>query len=299
MATSILGALKQELDTLIGYLTQAEVDNTLTNEPQLCNEEEEEEEKKIKDQVEEQPIQEQAVAEEQEVEEVISTKMIDLYAVGLLTETNPLLAELQFVENQVSKGDVIKIHINSFGGDWFVVLNIKNRLDKIREKGAKIVSVIEGYCCSAAVIIPLISDYVIAKQLSLFMIHKPFVVSDNNVALDTDTLVGLTQELELIWNGIVDLLRTRCQEQGVKRILNEVNKNGEAWLNEVEAREIGLVNEIERVNLGRVANYITPQRKEVKQKEITEEKVVIKPFNSAVEADVVDTGLTKFYKTKL
>ena len=65
--------------------------------------------------------------------------------------------------------DIIKIHINSYGGDLFSAIQL---LRAISESPAKIITSVEGACMSAATMVFLASDQYEVSPHSMFMFHN-------------------------------------------------------------------------------------------------------------------------------
>jgi ATP-dependent protease ClpP protease subunit len=68
-----------------------------------------------------------------------------------------------------SPNDVIKIHINSPGGDLFTAIQFMRVL---KETEAKVVTSVEGACMSAATLIFLAADQFEISEHSVFMFHN-------------------------------------------------------------------------------------------------------------------------------
>jgi len=68
-----------------------------------------------------------------------------------------------------SENDVIKIHINSPGGDLLTTIQFIRALQETR---GTVVCSVEGQCCSAATLIFLQADMVEVSDHSLFMFHN-------------------------------------------------------------------------------------------------------------------------------
>jgi len=65
--------------------------------------------------------------------------------------------------------DIIKIHINSIGGDLDTTIQF---IRVLSESNAHVIASIEGECCSAATLIMLIADEVEITPFSTFLFHN-------------------------------------------------------------------------------------------------------------------------------
>lgn len=107
--------------------------------------------------------------------------------------------------DQLSKLDagvkVLRVHVNSPGGDCFAAVNIANALrDQRVSKGRAVTTIVDGLAASAASIVIMAGDRVEMSDNALIMIHNPWTVGVGNAAdlrksadtLDTvrDTLVA-------------------------------------------------------------------------------------------------------------
>jgi ATP-dependent protease ClpP protease subunit len=67
------------------------------------------------------------------------------------------------------ENDIIKIHINSGGGDLLTTLQL---IRALQETAATVVCSVEGQCCSAATLVFLQADMVEVSDHSIFMFHN-------------------------------------------------------------------------------------------------------------------------------
>lgn len=65
--------------------------------------------------------------------------------------------------------DIVKLHINSYGGDLFAAIQF---IRALQESSATIVASVEGACMSAATMIFLQADYFEISNHSMFMFHN-------------------------------------------------------------------------------------------------------------------------------
>lgn len=92
----------------------------------------------------------------------------DLYLTEEIKSNEEYTEWFELVRN-ASPNDVIKIHINCYGGDLFTAIQF-NRV--IQECPATIVASVEGACMSAATIIFMASNSFEVSDHSMFMFHN-------------------------------------------------------------------------------------------------------------------------------
>jgi len=78
---------------------------------------------------------------------------------------------------QESDADTIKVRINSYGGDVSEALAIYNSL---KNHPAKVVTVCDGFACSAASVVFMAGDERIMNKSSLLMIHNAWSSASGN-----------------------------------------------------------------------------------------------------------------------
>ena len=233
------------------------------------------------------------------------SKEANIYLMGIIDNSNNFLEQLRTNE----EADIINIYINSFGGEWDKVLEYVNFINELKKKNTKIISIITGYCCSASILIPLISDYVIMRELSQIMIHKPFLYITYAEKLDDTKIISINNELKNIWNSILSLISKKCGEENAKIISERIKNEQDVWLNCNEALKLNFVDEIEILTISNYNNFITPtpitinNKMEDKNENIkmhvekgnNENEIVIKPIVSETFL-LEDKTIKQFYK---
>ena len=91
-----------------------------------------------------------------------------LYLCGELNSPNEYVDWFELIRN-ASENDVIKIHINSHGGNLFTAVQL---MRVMAESQANIIASVEGACMSAATMIFLAADGFEISENSMFMFHN-------------------------------------------------------------------------------------------------------------------------------
>lgn len=92
----------------------------------------------------------------------------DLYLSGEIKSSDQYTDWFELLRS-ASKSDIIKIHINSYGGDLFTAIQL---MRCIIESNGNIVTSVEGACMSAATMIFLASESFEVSDHSAFMFHN-------------------------------------------------------------------------------------------------------------------------------
>lgn len=126
-----------------------------------------------------------------------------------------------------SENDVVKIHINSSGGNLLTTLQIVRAL---QETAATIVCSVEGQCMSAATIIFLQADLVEVSDHSMFMFHN---YSGGTFGKGGEMMDQLKYEAEWSENMFRDFYNGFLTEEELQLMFN----NKDIWLNGDEVTE--------------------------------------------------------------
>ena len=92
----------------------------------------------------------------------------EFYLNGEVESSDEYIEWFDIIRN-CSQTDVVKIYINSHGGDLFTAIQLMNVL---RETQATVVVAVEGACMSAATMIFLTADQFIIADHTMFMFHN-------------------------------------------------------------------------------------------------------------------------------
>lgn len=164
----------------------------------------------------------------------------DLYIFGdICAWAWPELGEQSGVTivNQLKELDVdtINVHINSYGGDVSEGLAIYNVL---REHKAQIVTICDGFACSAASVVFMAGDRRVMQPASLLMIHNAWTVAMGNAA----QLRKTADDIETITQASVEAYKkvVTISEEEIKALMD-----AETWILPKDAVEYGFATEID------------------------------------------------------
>lgn len=131
--------------------------------------------------------------------------------------------------------DTINVHINSYGGDVAEGLAIYNVL---REHKAQIVTICDGFACSAASVVFMAGDRRVMQPASLLMIHNAWTVAMGNAA----QLRKTADDIETITQASVEAYKkvATIPEEEIKALMD-----AETWILPKDAVEYGFATEID------------------------------------------------------
>lgn len=92
----------------------------------------------------------------------------EFYLTGRIEEADQYIAVFDMIRHATSE-DVVKIYVNSPGGDLFTALQFGRAMG---DSDATIIVSVEGQCCSAATIIALAADMVELSNHCVWMCHN-------------------------------------------------------------------------------------------------------------------------------
>lgn len=164
----------------------------------------------------------------------------DLYIFGdICAWAWPELGEQSGVTivNQLKELDVdtINVHINSYGGDVAEGLAIYNVL---REHKAQIVTICDGFACSAASVVFMAGDRRVMQPASLLMIHNAWTVAMGNAA----QLRKTADDIETITQASVEAYKkvATISEEEIKALMD-----AETWILPKDAVDYGFATDID------------------------------------------------------
>jgi len=129
----------------------------------------------------------------------------------------------------------INVHINSYGGDVSEGLAIYNVL---RESSAQIVTVCDGFACSAASVVFMAGDKRIMRPASLLMIHNAWTYAMGNAA----ELRKSADDLDTITQASVEAYKqvATISEDEIKALMD-----AETWILPDDAVAYGFATDID------------------------------------------------------
>lgn len=131
--------------------------------------------------------------------------------------------------------DEIKVHINSYGGDVAEGLAIYNVL---REHKAQVVTICDGFACSAASVVFMAGDKRVMQPASLLMIHNAWTIAMGNA----EELRKTADDIETITQASVEAYKkvATISEDEIKALMD-----AETWILPKDAVDYGFATDID------------------------------------------------------
>lgn len=146
---------------------------------------------------------------------------------GNVSENDVDLKTFREKVEDLKKGQILNIYINSGGGSVFAASTMVSMIKRAQERGAKIISYIDGLAASAASFFPMVADEAHLYRNSMLMIHKP--LAGILGYFNAGDLTKLARELDAIEDGVMMPLynaKSKISEQRTKNLVN-----AETWMN--------------------------------------------------------------------
>lgn len=138
---------------------------------------------------------------------------------GITSETSgySLAKDLKALDAGVTQ---INVHINSYGGDVSEGLAIHNLL---KQHAAKVVTIVDGFACSAASVVFMAGDERLMNNASLLMVHNAWSYASGNA----NDLRKAAEDLDVITQASINayMARVSITEAEVKELLDN-----ETWI---------------------------------------------------------------------
>lgn len=138
--------------------------------------------------------------------------------------------------------DTINVHINSMGGLTAEGLAIYNTL---KNHSAKIVTMVDGFACSAASLIFMAGDERIMGDASLLMIHNAWMTAQGNAHQLRATAEELDKISEAAANAYASKINISREE--LDALLDGAEHDG-TWISPEEAVEMGFATSIDKTS---------------------------------------------------
>ena len=138
--------------------------------------------------------------------------------------------------------DTINVHINSMGGLTSEGLAIYNTL---KNHSAKIVTMVDGFACSAASLIFMAGDERIMGDASLLMIHNAWMTAQGNAHQLRATAEELDKISEAAANAYASKINISREE--LDALLDGAEHDG-TWISPEEAVEMGFATSIDKTS---------------------------------------------------
>lgn len=182
--------------------------------------------------------------------------------------------------------DQINVYINSYGGEVAEGLSIYNQL---KRHNAKVVTVCDGFACSAASVVFMAGDERVMSNASLLMIHNAWTSTCGNAS----ELRKAADDLEKITQASINayMEQVNITEEELKQMLDD-----ESWITPQEAVDMGfatkiveeepqVVNQSARQNL---IDMVINNRTVVEKKPTEKEPVNEEPINDNNSQDPLE-----------
>lgn len=151
---------------------------------------------------------------------------------GDFTSWNSSIYDFNYKMRTIKEDEDIELHINSYGGDVFLGIDICNTL---RSHKGHVTVVIPGIAASAASIATMGADTVKAYSNSQFMVHNAWTI----VAGNAKDLRKAANDLDSIGESVLASYTHRVNANVMEKLLDE-----ETYLSAIKAKELGLIDEI-------------------------------------------------------
>lgn len=160
----------------------------------------------------------------------------DISSWGQWYEDDPSRSAYNIVkELQAVEASNINVHINSYGGDVSEGLAIYNTL---RTSGKNIVTICDGFACSAASVVFMAGTKRVMSPASLLMIHNAWTFAMGN----SEELRKQADDLETITQASVEAykLAASITEEEIKDLMDN-----ETWILPEDAKAWGFATDID------------------------------------------------------
>lgn len=162
-----------------------------------------------------------------------------IFITGIICEetVSTYQAELIYLASQITdKSKVIKIYINSPGGEVYSAFGLYDVIQKLIEQGYIIETRVMGLAASAAAFLLLSGSkgHRFASPHSRIMIHQP---SSGTYGTVTDMKIDLEESLA-VKKELTEIINKHCG-----RDLSEEMER-DKWLSAKDAKELGLIDEV-------------------------------------------------------
>jgi ATP-dependent protease ClpP protease subunit len=157
----------------------------------------------------------------------------DIYLLGDLGEPDNYIEDFQ-VLSEANEGETVTIHINCNGGYLQTAIQYINHM---RESKAHIITVIEGFCHSAATLIFLNGDELQVHPHCLMLVHN---YSGGSAGKGGDIILSATAQHTWVSNMMKESYTAFLSEEEISQVL----LNQDIWLGSEEVAD-RLVNVME------------------------------------------------------
>lgn len=150
----------------------------------------------------------------------------EFYLSGTIGPSDEYIDWFDVIRNS-GQNDIIKIYINSYGGDLFTAIQF---LRVLKETEAAVIVSVEGACMSAATILFMCGDQVEVSEHSMFMFHN---YSGGTVGKGGEMLDQLIHERDWSERLLSDVYKDFLTDEEISAMLN----NKDIWMSGEEVVE--------------------------------------------------------------
>lgn len=187
------------------------------------------------------------------------------------------------VDEEIKKlGNVsqLNVRINSYGGSVFAGQAIATMIDRVKPKGCKVTTFVDGIAASMGSVIAMVGDDVVMAENAMMMIHKPSTIAWGN-ANDLSKVIEMLNKAEQTAITLYMRHFTGTEDE-IKQMLAE-----ETWLTGKEAHAVGLCTVLEgAVPVAACAKGFIFNGVEVPLAVLAKGQNKITPFNKGGEKDM-------------
>ena len=189
-----------------------------------------------------------------EIKNFIPKESADLYIYGQIVtddidwwtgQKDENLVGLQSFKKELDElGDIqnLNIYLNTPGGEVFVATTMCSMLQRLKDKGTKIHTFVDGLCASAGTFVLMMGDDINLYQNSVVMIHKPTLYCYGN-AIDFQKGIDILDTIENSTMLPLYMTKAKKSEDEIKEKIN-----AESWMGASETQEYFDVNILENEN---------------------------------------------------
>ena len=155
--------------------------------------------------------------------EIVQEKYVDWWT-GEESKTDVDLMGFKEELDNIGNVQTLNIYINSPGGDVFVASTMISMLERLKSKGTKIISYVDGLSASAASFLMMVADEIKLYKNSIVMIHKPMSVAIGN-ANEMQKMIDVLNKLEDSVMIPMYMNKSKVSSKEVRKLID-----AESWL---------------------------------------------------------------------
>jgi ATP-dependent protease ClpP protease subunit len=177
----------------------------------------------------------------------------DIGGGGWFSDGGVMAKDVRKQLDTIKPGKPLDMRVNSPGGDAFEGMAIYNTITQWAQKnGSEVIGYNDGLCASAATVIMMAAERVVAGQTSIFMIHRAFSIAFGTA----EDMRGRAEMLDRIDGQTIKLYHDFVAANGKKTTLDKMTQmvHAETYLDADEQLAEGFADEIFKTS-GQAAQY--------------------------------------------